>query len=1021
MRDKILKLIFAGFAIIWMVIIFSEYWRYNPSYGKAIQLFQYYDLLILFVGLGALMSWYIKKPGKKVIKYVNGLSIFFGMLFLDIIAVNRFCAKTNGMDFTVDGLFSHLGHIIGVSICIFLVYLVVKVLGELFTAIFPVKILNADLSLIQVALGIMVFTSLLFCLGVIGLLNGFVLIPICLLVLIIYWKHSYQITKKTLITPIKVANDLSALGIFCFLFLSIFLILNYVQILRPFPIGADSLRLYVNLPTLLAEYGGLVDGNQPYNWSLFMSTGLTVFGRIEIVLGLSFLGGLLSLFALWQLSRKWLDVNYSALVLLLFYSLPMISFLSYMDMKIDMALMFVSSCILLLFYNWIVPVKSEQTLHRTRGPGLTKANSFFKNHIPPILKKNGILVLMGLLTGFAFGIKLTILFFFLALFSSLWFFKGGKIAFIASFFLCFAAIFILKLDTQPGLRQFHNSVDNLQWILLAIGVGSLVYLFVRQKKKLLELITYSLIIVSFFALPILPWLGKNFSETQKVSISSLLNGKQASPIFKVDIPKGTANQDEIIIPGLYQMPEVPEKKPIKKNKRKNAKKGKKNQKKNLKNKNKKSSDYSEDLHRFLGYEVIPARYLSMPYDVLIKTNITSFFTDVGFVLLLLFPFVFLLWGRDRFDWKAIIINLSFVALSTIFLVISIPSAYLNQNKLIKTGRGLKHLKSNESVGFPGEISDATTGILLNAYKPLNNWFLSVTSAGDSITYPILITLFLALTFFFYSRIKHHSKVTQSIVLFLLMYTFLWWVLSSGVPWYGILLFSLPLIFIFKSIAGQKSKKNKEHRKYDILGSVKKYIFLSVGLIWVLLAFVQRTANYEPEDRQRAKNIYYPAILDYQMGNIHKKKVMDYHFPNVRQQVEIINKDKKSKVYMIGSPFNFFIDKNDSRVLSDTYMDFFDRLIKQHKSKDKIIKKLKTEGFKYIIFDLNMFSYDKTPDKSLTRKFIQFMNTLYGNPGVELMATNRKVKLYDSGQEVFSVFQDKGEITISGTFGIFKIK
>jgi len=149
--------------------------------------------------------------------------------------------------------------------------------------------------------------------------------------------------------------------------------------------------------------------------------------------------------------------------------------------------------------------------------------------------------------------------------------------------------------------------------------------------------------------------------------------------------------------------------------------------------------------------------------------------------------------------------------------------------------------------------------------------------------------------------------------------------------------------------------------------------------------------------------------------------MNHHFPNVRQQVNTINRDKKSKVYMVGTPFNFFIDKNDSRVLSDTYLEFFTQLISHYKTKDQIIKKLKDEGFKYIVFDLNMFSYDKTPDKSLTRKFVQFLNTLYGNPGVELMVTDRKIKLYDSGQEVFDVFQDKGNITASGTFGIFKIK
>ena len=450
MLDKALKIFFTIFAIIWMIITFAEYWRYNPNYGKALEMFQYYDVLIIVIVIGALITWYVKKPRKKEISYLNGLSIFGGILFLDAIVVNRFCAKVNGVNFTTNGLFSHLGHIIGVAVCIFLVYLVVRVLGELLTAIFPIRISSTDLPLIQISLGIMVFTSLLFLLGLIGLLNGFALIPICLLLLAFYWRHTYQITKATLTSPIKISKELNVVGIFSFLFLAVFLILNFVQILRPFPIGADSLRLYVNLPTLLAEYGGLVDGNQPYNWSLFMSTGLTVFGRTDVVLGLSFFGGFMALWAFFRLSRKWLDVNYSALVLLLFYSLPMVSFLSYMDMKIDMALMFVSLSILLLFYNWVMPNDKEPTTKLTKGPGLEKANALFKKRIPLLLKKNRILVVIGLLCGFAFGIKLTVLFFFLSLFGAIWFYKGGKRAFLASFFLSLAAIFILRYIFVAG-------------------------------------------------------------------------------------------------------------------------------------------------------------------------------------------------------------------------------------------------------------------------------------------------------------------------------------------------------------------------------------------------------------------------------------------------------------------------------------------------------------------------------------------------------------------------------------------
>ena len=1010
MLDKTIKIISIVFAVLWMLIIFTEYWRYNPNYGKAIQSFQYYDLLIILIGIGSLITWYIKKKRKKEIKFLNGLSIFGGILVLDAIAVNRFCAKAPGIDFTTNGLFTHWAHIIGVAFCIFLVYLVVRVIGALFTTILPARVSNADLPLIQVALGIMVFTFLLFFLGLIGLLNAFVIIPICFLLLLFYWRHSYHIFKNTLISSITIPKELNVLGIFSFLFLTIFLTLNFVQILRPFPIGSDSLRLYVNLPNLLAEYGGLVDGNQPYNWSLFMSTGLTVFKRIDVVLGLSFFGGLLSLFALWRLSRKWLDVNFSALVLLLFYSLPMVNFLSYMDMKIDMACMFVSLCILLLYYNWIVPNKGTHEEMKIKGPGLIKANSFLKRRVPSILKKNSLLVLIGLLSGFAFGIKLTILFFFLALLSSIWFFKGGKITFITSFFLCFACTFILRLDAQSGLRQFHDGVDVLQWILLLIGISGIGYLFVKQKKKLISLLTYSLIVGSFFVLPILPWMAKNLSEADQISITSLLNGKKASPVFKLDTPQGSANGEEIIIPGIYQLPEAPI-----------ATKSTENKRKQVQRKNKGNSAQSEDLHRFFGYEVTPAQYLSLPYDIFVKTNISTFFTDVGFVLFLLFPLLFLFSRRKNVEWKNGVANLSFMMFSSLLLLIAIPSAFLNQNNIIWPDQGLKILHANESSGLLGGFSDSININFLESYGPINEWFMSMTISGDRITYPIMLILFLSLLVMIYQRIKNHSKSTQSIIVFLTMYGFLWWLLGSGAPWYVILMFCLPLIFLLKNISPEADNENETNSRPGIPETIKKYVFLSVGLIWVLLAFVHRSSNYEPFDDQRVKNLYYPAIMEYQLGNINEKKVMNYHFPNILQTVAPINRDKKAKIYMVGSPYSYFIDKNDSRVLSDTYLDFFNRMIQSYRTKDQIIKKLKEEGFGYIIFDLNMMNNDETPEKFLTRKFVQFMNTLYGNPGVELMSTNRRIKLYDTGQEVFEVFQDKGAITTAGTFAIFKIK
>ncbi|MFT4535529.1 MAG: hypothetical protein ACI9P5_002898 [Saprospiraceae bacterium] len=1014
MQNRVIKLLFSVFSAIWMIVIFTEYWRYNPNYSKALDLFQYYDLLIIFVGLGAAVSLFLLKTRHKRINYLNGLSAFLPLLVLDILAVSRFTAKISGIDFTLKGLFSHLAHIIGVSICLFIVYLVVRVLGGVLVTIFPPKISKSDLPLIQVSLGIMTLTLFMFFLGLLGLLNAFVLVPICIVVLALYWRHTFHYFKETLLKPIEIPKQLSVVGIFSFLFLAIFLILNFVQILRPFPIGSDSLRLYVNLPSLIADYGGLVDGYQPYSWSLFMSIGKVIFGRIDVVLGISFLGGFLALFALFRLSRKWLDINYSALVLLLFYSLPMTSFLSYMDMKIDMGLLFITLCILLLFYNWIAPDKKENTVEIEKGAGLLKAKTFFRNRIPNVLMQNRILVLIGLLAGFAFSIKFTFLFFFLALYCAIWFFKGGRLTFIASFFLCFAVIFLFRLDAQTGLRQFHQNVGVLQWGLLLIGIALLAYIYIKQKKKLQEVISYSLIIGSFFLLPVLPWIGKNFSETGKVTVTSLLNGKMASPVINIGNQQNNASEERVIIPGLYQMPDAVEtseqsETSEKTNNRRNQKKRKAN------------NAVSEDLHRFMGYEVNPIRYLSIPYDVFINSNIAGVFTDVGFLLFLLFPILFLFAGGNSFDWKSMTAKIVFLAMAIFLLIVSIPSAFLNSNNLTRSEEGLALLSSSESHGFLGKISDVINRTLLNVYDPINEWLLANYTFGEQATYPLLILLFLLILTIVFARMRRHSELTQSFILFILMYFFLWWILGSGASWYGILIFGVPIIFLLKSISFEVERDSKMISKFNIFGSAKKYVFISTGVVWVLLSFIYRSSNYEPIDEQRAANLYYPSILNYQMGNLNEKKLMDYHFPNVRQLVRPINNDKKSLVYMVGSPYSFFIDKNDSRVLSDTYLDFFEQLIQKHKTKNQVISVLKSKGFKYIIFDLNMASYDVTPGKTLTGKFTQFLNTLYANPGVELMATDRKIKLYDTGVEVFDVFQGKGEIVKSGNIGIFEIK
>ena len=150
-------------------------------------------------------------------------------------------------------------------------------------------------------------------------------------------------------------------------------------------------------------------------------------------------------------------------------------------------------------------------------------------------------------------------------------------------------------------------------------------------------------------------------------------------------------------------------------------------------------------------------------------------------------------------------------------------------------------------------------------------------------------------------------------------------------------------------------------------------------------------------------------------------MIDYHFPSVRHFTEIINNDRDALLYRVGTAFNFFIKNNEERVLSDNFLGLFEKLNRHYDTKEEVFEKLKTEGLKYMVVDLKISTYDLTIDKSLTRKFNHLMDALHNNANVELVATDRKIKLHKTGEEIFGVFPDNGDVIYEGDFALFKIK
>lgn len=94
-----------------------------------------------------------------------------------------------------------------------------------------------------------------------------------------------------------------------------------------------------------------------------------------------------------------------------------------------------------------------------------------------------------------------------------------------------------KLDAHPLLRQFHESVGILQWILLLIGLGLTAFLIVKNKEEGWHLIKISALTAVFFVLPILPWVAKNVAERGEFTVEAVTNGKKATPVLNIGTMK----------------------------------------------------------------------------------------------------------------------------------------------------------------------------------------------------------------------------------------------------------------------------------------------------------------------------------------------------------------------------------------------------------------------------------------------------------------------------------------------------
>ena len=416
----------------------------------------------------------------------------------------------------------------------------------------------------------------------------------------------------------------------------------------------------------------------------------------------------------------------------------------------------------------------------------------------------------------------------------------------------------------------------------------------------------------------------------------------------------------------------------------------------------------EEIQRYFGYEPLISRYMTLPYDISINTNQQGTFVDIGFLYIILLPIVLLSVIKGiTFKWLAVSVLFS-------LLVLSIHNSFILVDT-IKVGTSeLADISSMEGYDSMDMILTPVYKVAEILYTPYG-WLVDTFSGDqDYITYPILISSFLFFLFLFYRLGQKSKRIASYLILTSITYSFFFLAFSSGIIWYGYLLFPLLLIGLMYFVDRQQNSKDK-------LKVTARVAISALSILWIGMSLVSRISNLQvniPVEHQ-GKSIISPDVYHYNTGRIKSISELQDKFiaPQFSEAIDRINSRPNTKILKIGTGISYFIDNNHERVIYDNQLGLFSRIVNNYRNKYIISDFLKASGVHYLIIDLNTPSIDNTPEQTLTTKYRELLSYLSENDSLQLLCTDNITK--DSGTNNYS-YSLSGETLRRGSFAIYEI-
>ncbi len=1045
-----------SFALLWFLLVILAYLGYHPYYFTA--LFEMPNarmVLASVAGVGAGWAWWVHAGKPKVSRKVNGLMVYGFFVAFQLLALGLFNSKYEALN-DAGGLLRFMGVNLLLHAALFLLYTLAYALGQPVIQALKVPFRAGSAVVLSVAVGASFVGLALFVLGALGVYTQIAAAVLALAVLggryqqvLAFWKaalwkkRAYKYNYRWLQLPV------------CFLVAA--LAVNGVGALKPFPTGFDGAVLYMNTTHLIADYQGLVQGGQAYNWQLVMSLGEVLFGDVLFAIGIAHFSFVLVLLAVFRLSRLLLGRSWSWGVVLLLALNPSLSFHFLYDEKIDLGFTFITlGSVLLLLEYWLWEPEKTQASRLPLG----------------IPQEAAVYGLAGWLLGFAFGIKYTGLFGLIGAFSLLGYRFGGLRMATAVLLLLTGALF-LSGATQFGYIPIGKGSTYLSGLLALLpGIGLLV-LAQRKGAQLLAFGKAALLVGGLAGLAFLPWAARNLISNGHFSLQAMLESPFPTPgleaeltaageegpeqrlpfadriaaiaqnrLARLDIQlsgeqreqlKAKLREAGIATPGAVDQAQVLDWLTngilAEADAEKLARLSASGALDNLGQRGAAELDppaednllsagelaRREEIQRYIGYELGFPLYASLPYDVTMNSNIPKAqYVDVGFLFLLLFPILLLL-ARP----KGLAQNATVALLALLVFGIGAWTVQLQE-----TLAGMQSILLNNTEpaasGYINGMWQSLHQAVLSVMAPLSGalewmgrWAFWGIFAG-------LLVLGGLLGWGLQRKWAPHPAALKYLLVFTLGFGWLWMLMGSGIPWYGFPVMVLLTVYLLYGTLHFTSVDEASKTARGLMLTAWAG-FGAYALISFLFLFISSNQSYK-----NAGLIYQPPILSTFGEGLGPTETLSAFKPFLGEAIDYINRDTEDKVYRVGTFFNYHIDFNDRRVLEDNQLGKFDDLMRSAESEGAFLQRLKDNGFRYIIFDLNTASVDRTPEKTLTEKARRFTHMLLTSPQVRLVYTDNIVK-GEAGEKVrFNKHTIagkpgvRGETVYRGSFLLFEI-